>query len=544
MARRSELVRLALRALIPLLLAGCGTFPRSTATQRVPIGESELQAIQQGLYDAGKLPPSGKTPRVRVLVVPHHLTAAVTMAAGLRSLSAQHPRSIVLLSPDHYHACPNLLCYASIAYESVLGTTRPDPDALGALGSTALADDRRDLFAREHGIYALAPLIAKLLPGTRVTPVVIAQKPDWKENADAMARLLRDALGPDGVLVASTDFSHYLPLASADEMDEKTMVALLAKDIRGLAALQNPSQSDCPACLWLAATIADADDAFNPSILLHTNSARLLGEPSADSTTSHFAVAFYANDALSPADVAVGGDLTVTRSGTGDRLALPPDIASFWAGDGPRLVNLEGPLRDECVPDGNPYVFCNRVAVWSRLRGLATHWGIENNHMLDQGPEGPSRTVAALVSAGETPVDASGADIGPFRVYALTDLMNPVFAPKDLLADRRRVLAALRQGDPGVPRMVFVHAGTEYHALPSDAEAAYARGFIDAGADAVFLAHAHVPGDMEYYRGKPIFRGLGNFLFDQFDKKETRTPKVVRIRPTASGTLIETLTAR
>jgi poly-gamma-glutamate synthesis protein (capsule biosynthesis protein) len=50
-----------------------------------------------------------------------------------------------------------------------------------------------------------------------------------------------------------------------------------------------------------------------------------------------------------------------------------------------------------------------------------------------------------------------------------------------------------------------------------------ARLMIDAGADAVVGGHPHVTQDIEVYQGKPIFYSLGNFVFDGFSDRDTRT---------------------
>ena len=42
-----------------------------------------------------------------------------------------------------------------------------------------------------------------------------------------------------------------------------------------------------------------------------------------------------------------------------------------------------------------------------------------------------------------------------------------------------------------------------------------ARAAVDAGADVILGHHAHILKGIEFYRGKPIFYGLCNFVFDQ-----------------------------
>ena len=62
--------------------------------------------------------------------------------------------------------------------------------------------------------------------------------------------------------------------------------------------------------------------------------------------------------------------------------------------------------------------------------------------------------------------------------------------------------------------LVIVHGGHEHFQLPSFRMMETYRFFIDAGADAVVNHHQHCISGYEIYNNKPIFYGLGNFLFD------------------------------
>lgn len=534
---------LALFLVLPLLLAGCAGGRHDTIG--IPLSDQALETIFAGIYEAQQRPPTGRTPHIPVLIVPHHLTAAVTIAAGIRVIKQEKPRSILLLSPDHFNACPSLLCTANVRFESPLGATNGDDHIRERMIASPLVTEHSALFRREHGISAVIPFLTHTLPKARITPLAIAIRPDWKAHREEILALLEEALHQDATLIVSTDFSHYLPLREADDADEKTAKTLFAKDFDGIAALDNPSQSDCPACLWLAAKLAEQRNAYNPSVLLHTNSARLLKEERAPSTTSHFAIAFYENARISQEDPAFAGDVTVTRARENMSFRLSPEIESFWKGSGPRIVNLEGPLKRTCTPDPNPFIFCNALSIWQRIRALATHWSVLNNHSLDQGANGIDDTRALLDENGEIPLDAAGKRSGNVQVFALTKIMNPV--PEQRVArigaTYDAVIRALRSASGSdLPSIVYVHSGTEYRALASDDEIRYLHSFVDAGADAVLVVHSHVVSDMEIYRGAPIFRGLGNFVFDQRDRIETQTAKLVRLRPASDGMRFETIT--
>jgi len=47
-----------------------------------------------------------------------------------------------------------------------------------------------------------------------------------------------------------------------------------------------------------------------------------------------------------------------------------------------------------------------------------------------------------------------------------------------------------------------------------------AHAFIDAGADIILGHHSHVIGTSEWYKERPIYYSLGNFVFDQYFQKE------------------------
>ena len=67
--------------------------------------------------------------------------------------------------------------------------------------------------------------------------------------------------------------------------------------------------------------------------------------------------------------------------------------------------------------------------------------------------------------------------------------------------------------------LVIVHGGHEHFQLPSPRMKETYRFFIDAGADAVVNHHQHCYSGFEIYNGRPIFYGLGNFLFDHLKER-------------------------
>ncbi|MBE0654226.1 MAG: CapA family protein, partial [Bacteroidales bacterium] len=82
--------------------------------------------------------------------------------------------------------------------------------------------------------------------------------------------------------------------------------------------------------------------------------------------------------------------------------------------------------------------------------------------------------------------------------------LNPVqlyYSIKDARASHDYVIA-------------IIHAGNEFYELPSPRTKKLYRFIIDLGADAVISHHTHAFSGFEVYKTKPIFYGLGNFIYD------------------------------
>lgn len=95
-------------------------------------------------------------------------------------------------------------------------------------------------------------------------------------------------------------------------------------------------------------------------------------------------------------------------------------------------------------------------------------------------------------------------------VTPLSDITGPTQNALDILAndlDQLRSYADYRSD----LIIVALHKGIVHTpAIVADYERATAKAAIDAGADIVIGHHAHIIRGIEFYKGKPIFHGLGN----------------------------------
>lgn len=207
------------------------------------------------------------------------------------------------------------------------------------------------------------------------------------------------------------------------------------------------------------------------------------------------------------------------------------------------LANFENPVLADAVWHPDAPTFTGDL----RLLPILGQAGIDgvtlgNNHILDAGIPGLAETIGHLRDAGISHAGA-GMDLASAREPMVFDLgetrigvLNyqgvpsydwswatesvPGTAP--LLADI--MLEDVERLRPEVDLLVVMpHWGNEYLATPEPGQVELAHAVVDAGADLIVGDHAHWPKGIEMYRGKPIFYGTGNFLFDQSWSEETST---------------------
>lgn len=238
----------------------------------------------------GSTATSGATGAARPVVaavVPHHLVAGQLPAGLFAYLAADPPDTLVVIGPDHDNAGPPIATSFG-GWQTPGGRVEVDPDLTAALLDEDIAGEAWAVQDNEHSVGALMPLVRRYLPQTRVVALTVRRDVS-PAQATALGRFLAQWSGSRIFVVASVDFSHYLRLAEAQRRDEDTIAALEAGDWTALFGL-GASNLDSPASLAAAFTFAGNEDSPDFSVVEHTNSATLLGQPDLASTTSHFLI--------------------------------------------------------------------------------------------------------------------------------------------------------------------------------------------------------------------------------------------------------------
>jgi poly-gamma-glutamate synthesis protein (capsule biosynthesis protein) len=234
--------------------------------------------------------------------------------------------------------------------------------------------------------------------------------------------------------------------------------------------------------------------------------------------------------------------------GTGDVLLDPSELGILasgydapWTGvrdlfrsDDVTVVNLEcaASTIGTKVPDKEFNFRCPRGFGAMLANGVeVANQG--NNHSLDFGPDAAMDARKRMLHAGLMPVgtghnadeahepaifERRGKKIAvlgfggviPFRDWTAT-MTRPGMADGD---DIPSMVAAVKAADAEADLVfVAIHWGVELDTKPRADDVARAHAMIDAGADGIFGHHAHRLQPLDFYKGRPIFWGLGNFVW-------------------------------
>ncbi len=238
------------------------------------------------------------------------------------------------------------------------------------------------------------------------------------------------------------------------------------------------------------------------------------------------------------------------------------------------LGNLEAPLsrRGRAQWNDMAYRAHPRFAGHLAAAGLRVV-SLANNHAFDFGETALLDTLRALrrervraLGAGPSEASARRALLLRRRGRRLALVARSmVGAPSVFAVGREAGVAALdgltvddvrRLRARADHVLLSLHWGQENAAMPHPAQVDLAHALIDAGADAIFGHHPHVPGPIEIYRGRPIFYSLGNCVFGHHHAHweanllgslrftAPRRPPQVSVTPLSTGWRAEVLRER
>ncbi|MBQ9531928.1 MAG: CapA family protein [Eubacterium sp.] len=217
-----------------------------------------------------------------------------------------------------------------------------------------------------------------------------------------------------------------------------------------------------------------------------------------------------------------------------DENLLAPEIKSFFEGNDANIINQESPITECRITNKKRLAHRCDVDVIPFFRKTIPNvvLSLANNHMLDYGRIGVIDSCENLekhncpyIGIGRNRDEASryiiiGDDIKvgvisieykKFKPHAKKWAAPFCEANIDELEEKIRIM---KQEEKVNWVVVVYHGGEEFLNCPLPFNKKLLHKIANFGADAIVAHHPHVVQGYEYYKGKPIFYSLGNFIFD------------------------------
>jgi MEMO1 family protein len=166
--------------------------------------------------------------QVVAVIAPHagHLFSGQTAGHAFASVLGQDRDLVAVVAPMHSPYPANLLTSAHLAYSTPLGSMRIHQDALAHLEEILIQDGMSltpVAYDKEHALEIELPFLQRALrTDFQLLPIMI------RSQSPLVARRLGHALAQvmqehNGLMVASTDLSHFYPEELAQRLDDEML---------------------------------------------------------------------------------------------------------------------------------------------------------------------------------------------------------------------------------------------------------------------------------------------------------------------------------
>jgi AmmeMemoRadiSam system protein B len=213
-----------------------------------------------------------------------------------KSGSLKPAKSFVIMGPNHNLIGPEFSVMGSGRWETPLGSVPVDSELAKELKKCEILEEDDLAHAREHSIEVQLPFLQYRFHDFSFVPISIANtdySEEFLQKCISLGNHIANVIKNKPVcIVASSDFSHYLPAKTADIKDSKAVERIMEFDAEGLfRILEEMDASVCGyAPIALAMQISKQLGIKKAKVINRTNSGDTTGDYS--SVVSYYAIGF------------------------------------------------------------------------------------------------------------------------------------------------------------------------------------------------------------------------------------------------------------
>jgi len=223
------------------------------------------------------------------LVAPHagyRFSGYAAAAAFLELAEDGIPDVAVIIGPNHHGLGAPAAAGVDGLWRTPLGDVEVDAEVARAIVSGSRYLEADDAAHRmEHSVEVQLPFLQRIGDGnTKIVPIVISGLSRWDSRllVQDLGHAIASALaGKNAVVIASTDFTHYEPQASAEAKDKLAIAAIQELDPEKLLRTVESNNITICGAVPTAITIAAAKElgATAAELISYYTSGDILGKP-------------------------------------------------------------------------------------------------------------------------------------------------------------------------------------------------------------------------------------------------------------------------
>ena len=213
----------------------------AVAGQFYPSDPGELAELIDGCYThrlgPGKRPPAPPTSKTVAVVAPHAgyvYSGPVAAHSYYHASSLPDPDLIVVVAPNHYGVGSGVSTFKQGTWETPLGRMKVDSQSAEELSDlTGIVSFDPEAHRLEHSLEVQLPFLQRIY-GDSVPFLPVSLVFQDADTALVLSRAIAKILeGRKGVLVASSDLTHYESASDAREKDTALLQQVLSMDLEG-----------------------------------------------------------------------------------------------------------------------------------------------------------------------------------------------------------------------------------------------------------------------------------------------------------------------
>ena len=188
--------------------------------------------------------------KCKCVISPHagYIYSGKTAAFAINAL--EEAKTFVILGPNHTGMGDQFAVMKKGIWKMPMGDVEIDGDVAERIEKSGLADEDEMAHLNEHSIEVQIPFLQKRFKNFKIVPICIMNVdysiPFLERCIELGKELAAISKRRNISVIASSDFSHYLPLGEAKAKDDKALENILTLDVKNFfAVLETTNASVC-----------------------------------------------------------------------------------------------------------------------------------------------------------------------------------------------------------------------------------------------------------------------------------------------------------